>query len=604
VILTAAVASAIVALTSSAVRTDVFPGRGGESGILDVPTADVLSPRSGTLASELSISRVPGTVGTTVSPLPLSVVTGVAKGLEAGVSLRHWGRPGDPAPTPTLFAGALKLHIADAAAFRPAIAVDAYVDRANANGTAGARAIATSPGLGRLRVSAFAGVDRLLDAPAGFGATGGLAGSVDLADRLDLAADAVLTRDGPMTGAALRWQLTPAMGVTFGCDWTPRDGGLRFGFGFAVAARPARRAAVAAAAPTPAPVFDTPAKAPAAPQFTDDRPHFRMRLDLAPESPQREHFVALAPSSTTGRAAAKPSAEDAANRALLAAAERLDAVERRLRSADGALVTRQERLEATRDRISRREAELQARGAELDARERALRVTGSAGYRELQLADAEESARAAERAAESQERSNALVVEGAAGRERVAHEREAEVTAAASAAPTPAEREAALRRRSDRLAATRERLEATDVALTAAGNRIDAIERRLALQADREALLERRARAGGGAPADAPAPAGTPGADQRRAVLAHRPEIEGCIAGGLSRRSLVRSDGVLRVRVDADGRVTEVSYATEAGATLDNACLEKAAQGWSLPPAAAGYVVEVPMTVVTSGAAR
>jgi hypothetical protein len=602
VILPATIGAALVALASSAVHTDVFTGRAGESGILDVPTADVVGTRSGTLATELSLARVPGTVGTTVSPFPLSIVTGLGGGLEAGASFRHWGRPGDPAPTPTLFTGALKLHLADAAAFRPALAVDAYVDRANSHGTAGARALATTPVVGRLRLSAYAGVDRTLDAPASLGAVAGAAATIDLRDRLDVALDAVLDRDGPMAGAALRWQLTQALGVSFGCDWLPRDGGLRVGLGFAVAARPPRRAAVAAEAPPPVLVFDAPVKPTGAPQFTDDRPHFRMRLDLAPDSLQREHFVALAPTSSAARAAPKLSPEEVQKRALVAAAERLDAVERRLHAAEGALATRQERLDAARERITRREGELQARAAELDARERAARVAGSATYRELQLADAEEAARAAERDAAAQERSNAIVVESAAGREKAAREREAELAATPDA--TPAQREAALQRRSDRLAAARERLEATDVTLGAAGTRVDAIERRLALQTDRVALLERRARAGGVAPADGAERAGSADAAQRREVLAHRAEIEACLAGGLSRKNLVRADGVLRVRVDAAGRVAEIGYATDAGAVLDNACLETAAEVWRFSAAPAGYAVEVPLTVVTPGAAR
>ncbi|MFL5302694.1 MAG: hypothetical protein ACJ79R_20380, partial [Anaeromyxobacteraceae bacterium] len=76
------------------------------------------------------------------------------------------------------------------------------------------------------------------------------------------------------------------------------------------------------------------------------------------------------------------------------------------------------------------------------------------------------------------------------------------------------------------------------------------------------------------------------------------------LAGGLARKNLVRADGVLRVRVDAAGRVAEIGYATEAGAVLDNACLEMAAAAWTFRAAPAGYAVEVPLTIVTPGAAR
>jgi hypothetical protein len=592
-----AVAIALAALSAPAAATDVFPGRGGESGLLDVPTADAVAPGSGMLTSELNLSHVRGTRGMALSPFPLSVVTGVARGLEAGAALRQWGRPGDPAPTPTLFAAALKLHLADADALLPALAVDAYVDRANENRTGGARAIATTPQLGRARLSAFVGAEAL-SVGRGIGATAGVGASIELTPRLDVACDGLFTRDGALAGAALRWQLTHSVGVTLGGDWVPREGGLRVGIGFAVAARPARRQA-APTPPRPAPVVEVaPKPAPAARAFLDDRPRFRMRLDLAGEQPQRAHLVASAAPGAASRASARPSAEEVGQRERQAAADHLEALARRLRTAEGALAAREERLAASRERLAARERETAARGAALDARELALGTPGMATHRELKLAEAEDQARAAERDLSRQERDSQGAIDAAAARERAAREREA-------AASDAAERDAAgraewLKRGEERIAAARDRLEATEVAQSITSSRVDAAERLLSLRVDRLALLERRAPAGAG-PAAAP---GEAPRDAREALLAHRRDVERCVEAELARLRIVRADGVLRVRVAATGRVAAATYEPDLGAPLGDECLAEAARAWTLPAAPAPYSVDVPITVVATGGAR
>jgi len=286
-------AAAWLAAAPALAGAGAFPTRGGETGLLDVPDAGTAPLRGADLALEMGLRAGPG-VDAALAPLPLSLVTGLASRAEVGFAARQCARPGDPKLGETLFSGALKLRLLDGGTIGPAVAVDVYADRFNLDPRVGARLILASSDAGRARLSAFGGAEGRASAPAGAGPTAGLAAAVGLgaSGRVEAVADALAGPSGPMAGAALRYQLTGAVGFSLGLDWLPRDGGVRASVGIAIAARPpgARLAATAeeeaAAAPAPA--------APAGPVFGDDRPRFRIRIAPRTEPgqlPPHEHDV-------------------------------------------------------------------------------------------------------------------------------------------------------------------------------------------------------------------------------------------------------------------------------------------------------------------------
>lgn len=110
------------------------------------------------------------------------------------------------------------------------------------------------------------------------------------------------------------------------------------------------------------------------------------------------------------------------------------------------------------------------------------------------------------------------------------------------------------------------------------------------------------------APAAAPAApsllSGETGKRQiREAVQAAQPSIEACVGEIISQKSLLRAEGVLKLTVSAQGRVTKVLAAEGdlSGTTLEE-CLGGASRSWLFPPAEAEYVVDVPITVIRGGA--
>src|SRR6266702_3805073 len=86
-------------LAASSARAASFPTRGGETGLLDVPNAEVALPGGGLIGAEFGLAQSSGRP-VDLGPLPLSLVTGLGRGLEIGFSMREGGRPGDPAPPP------------------------------------------------------------------------------------------------------------------------------------------------------------------------------------------------------------------------------------------------------------------------------------------------------------------------------------------------------------------------------------------------------------------------------------------------------------------------------------------------------------------------
>jgi hypothetical protein len=81
--------------------------------------------------------------------------------------------------------------------------------------------------------------------------------------------------------------------------------------------------------------------------------------------------------------------------------------------------------------------------------------------------------------------------------------------------------------------------------------------------------------------------------------------IETCVGEHLGRGRRQRAEGVLKLTVSPAGRVTRAATGGGdlAGDELE-ACLGAASAQWQFPSADAEYVVDVPITVVSGGAAR
>jgi hypothetical protein len=89
----------------------------------------------------------------------------------------------------------------------------------------------------------------------------------------------------------------------------------------------------------------------------------------------------------------------------------------------------------------------------------------------------------------------------------------------------------------------------------------------------------------------------------REAVQAAQPSIEACVGEIVSQKSLQRAEGVLKLTVSAQGRVTKVLAAEgDLSGTALEECLGGASRNWLFPPAEAEYVVDVPITVIRGGA--
>ncbi len=251
-----------------------FPTRGGESGLLDVPDAEVLGLGGGLLGAELRWDRGEGGPDA-VGPSPLAAALGLGVA-ELGLAFREGGAPGDPRPSALLFSSALKVRLAEARPRRPAIALDAVLDRANRDPVGLFRVVlSTLPGR-PLRATAFVGGEIDDARPLEGGLTGGLAHSV--AHRtLEIVAQALAGPRGAVVGGAVRWTPRPTFGLSLGADWLPTESGVRVGLGMGFLSpappRPARKAPPPARPPAPAP-----RAAPTGPSFADERPRFRLRV--------------------------------------------------------------------------------------------------------------------------------------------------------------------------------------------------------------------------------------------------------------------------------------------------------------------------------------
>jgi hypothetical protein len=88
----------------------------------------------------------------------------------------------------------------------------------------------------------------------------------------------------------------------------------------------------------------------------------------------------------------------------------------------------------------------------------------------------------------------------------------------------------------------------------------------------------------------------------REAVQAAQPSIEACMGEIVSQKNLQRAEGVLRLTVSAQGRVTKVAAGEGdlSGTSLEE-CLGAASRAWLFPPAEGEYAVDVPITVLRGG---
>ncbi len=252
-----------------------FPSRWGDSGLLDVPDAEVAGRGTGFVACELRFDHVPGTPDG-FGPLPLSIGTGLDRA-EVGFSIREWSRPGDPRPAPPLMAAALKVRLLPPAASHPALALRLTLDRFNWKGTGGADAVVSTRAIGPVRFAGFAGGEWGGASSRGMGTRFGVAAQLEHRSGAEAVLQALAGREGAAVGGALRWHLTRSIGVSLGGDWLPGEKGFRVSLGFGVVSAPLQRERPVG---EPPPVEDVkPAdKGPLGPTFLDDRPHFRLRI--------------------------------------------------------------------------------------------------------------------------------------------------------------------------------------------------------------------------------------------------------------------------------------------------------------------------------------
>jgi len=521
-------------LVSGPAAASPFPTRQGEQGLLDVPTADVSGPGGGQIGGELRLDRSPGRP-TSFGPLPLGIGFGILRNLDGAFSLREGGYPGDRQPAPLAYSAALKYRLVPASGLWPGLAVGATLDSFNTQGKLGARLIASTAELGRIRFAAFAGAEGHGPRPVSVGPTGGLAAAVILRSDLETVVEGLAGPRGALVGAALRWSFTPKLGISLGASWVPRDNDVRFSLGFGLAAAPpAKRRGPAAPAAPPEKVVEAAPQKPTGPVFLDERPRMRMRIvSLAASRPGEPRHLQYGPYSDAGRSSptARPAriepadAQQARAQELSGAAEGLGSRERRLRAAEAALASRMERATAERAALEERDRQLAAHSRAVEARERQMKAAGKASEKEVAIAHTEEKFRAQEaelagrEAAANEElsRTAARLVEAARREEQLApplsRAQAAEVRSKGSldaqAAAVEA-RQAWLSALEERLSATRARIEASERSNELFDVRLGAVERRLANTEDRLALLDKRLRVRAAAPPPLPAaPAAT-----------------------------------------------------------------------------------------------
>jgi hypothetical protein len=504
-----------------------FPTRQGESGLLDVPDAELIERRTGMVGLEIGFDHAPGTPDH-FGPMPLSLGVGLGR-FEWAVSARESGYPGDPRPAPMLFATALKVGLLAPSGLRPGVAIDGYLDRFNDGGAGGGRLILSTGFIGPFRVAGFAGYEKR---PAGSsGLTAGLAAVARHASGTELVVEGLTTPRGGLASAALRYELSQRVGIGLVGSYLPDDKEYRIALALGFHASPVRRAAVASPAPT-VQVKEAEPEAEPALAF-GDRPRFKLRIHATDPSrlgePRHRQYAPYAPQAlaATGTAAppraATPAVDEVAAAQLRDRQLQAEARLKRLRATDEALTSEEARIDADARTLDERERNLASREAQLDARERRIMIRAAPNDQQRQLESREAQLGVAERQLAAQERGFTPTREAALGTERdalareQAERREAERRLAQADAEKTRTRQGELRRQAlaaqlrmlaameIRLVARGERVDAASRQQRARGERVDTRQRRLDVRAERLDLLEQQAavvqRGGTAAPA-------------------------------------------------------------------------------------------------------
>ena len=267
-------AALLVLALASVGRADPFPARSGESGLLDVPDAEILPLGGADFAAELRLADG-WDPAASVSP-QVALVAGLGFHLEAGISVREGGLPGDPRPSPALFGAAVKLGVLAPRGARPGIAADVVVDRVNHDLGGAARLIVSTGRMGPLRL-ALTGGAALPHLDGHVRPTFGAAASVR-AGRLEIVGEAVRWPEGTSLGGGVRWLISPTFGVAIGATVEPqtRRAFASLGLAASYAPPPKPPRAIRRDDEGEAEIAEAPAPAPRG--FTTDRPRFRLKI--------------------------------------------------------------------------------------------------------------------------------------------------------------------------------------------------------------------------------------------------------------------------------------------------------------------------------------
>jgi hypothetical protein len=494
----------VAAVAPLAARAAPNATRSGETGFVDVPTAEVVGAGGSIVGAELRLDRVPGTP-MRFGPYPIYGTAGLGERLELGFSIRQWGQPGDEVPQRTALSAAAKLQLIPPRDLVPGFAVDATFDRMNLDGVGGSRIIASLHSPGReLGLAGFVGGE--LGPRSGLTYGGAFAST--LTRKVELIAEAIGGPRGERYGGAVRWRAAPIVSLTAGLDYLPGQDGFRASLGIAFVPRPKLRPEVQREATAPEAAPEAAAEpAPGAPKFRDDRPRFRLRVRISdPQALAQRRLqygadlaVASAPDRQAALRGAKPVAPtlDQLAEAQLREQEALaETRDRRVRGTAEQLEAREKAALAETSKLEDAARDLAAREQQLELREKQLAAKGPSTPQLRQSESLEAQLASKERSLAAQERSFGPALDAAQGREREASAREdaerQEASRLAASASGASSRALQLEIRKQSLGARNRQLAALEARLVARGERIDALERQLRTRAERLDAWSRR----------------------------------------------------------------------------------------------------------------